>query len=89
MNSENKRSPAFQDTDAMTFGKHRGELLQDVPPRYLVWLWQDGGLNMFSKNLPTDQIHLYKQQVVDKVKLANYIWNSKEAIEQEIGDTFI
>ncbi|MEO0797329.1 MAG: DUF3820 family protein [Verrucomicrobiota bacterium] len=32
----------LQDTDPMPFGKHRGELMQDVPARYFHWLWNNG-----------------------------------------------
>ena len=34
-----KRSPALTDTDPMPFGKYKGTLMQDVPPDYLAWLW--------------------------------------------------
>ena len=30
------------DTDKMPFGKHKGELMQDVPASYLHWLWSNG-----------------------------------------------
>lgn len=33
---------ALQDTDSMPFGKHKGELMQDVPAAYLHYLWQSG-----------------------------------------------
>ena len=29
----------LQDTNPMPFGRHRGESMQDVPARYLHWLW--------------------------------------------------
>lgn len=29
------------DTDLMTFGKHRGKQMQDVPVSYLHWMWKD------------------------------------------------
>ena len=32
----------LQDIDPMPFGKHRGALMQDVPARYLHWLWING-----------------------------------------------
>jgi hypothetical protein len=32
----------LQDTDPMPFGKHKGELMQDVPVSYLHWLWSNG-----------------------------------------------
>jgi uncharacterized protein (DUF3820 family) len=36
---EKRKEPCFADTDPMPFGKHKGELLQDVPASYLCWLW--------------------------------------------------
>ena len=30
------------DTDPMPFGKHKGEAMQDVPARYLHYLWTNG-----------------------------------------------
>lgn len=33
---------ALKDTDPMPFGKHKGEPMQDVPARYLHWLWTNG-----------------------------------------------
>ncbi len=30
------------DESAMPFGKHKGEKMENVPARYLLWLWEDG-----------------------------------------------
>lgn len=32
----------LEDTDRMPWGKHKGELMQDVPASYLHYLWQNG-----------------------------------------------
>lgn len=32
----------LQDTDPMPFGMHQGKPMQDVPARYLHFLWTDG-----------------------------------------------
>ena len=32
----------LKDTDKMTFGKHKGVPMQDVPASYLHWLWSGG-----------------------------------------------
>jgi uncharacterized protein (DUF3820 family) len=32
----------LDDLDPMPFGKHRGIPMQDVPARYLHWLWTNG-----------------------------------------------
>lgn len=34
-----ERTPAYDDTDLMQFGKYVNERLQDVPASYLHWLW--------------------------------------------------
>ncbi len=34
----------FDDETPMTFGKHRGELLGEIPESYLVWLWNETDL---------------------------------------------
>lgn len=83
MQSNHKRQPALNDTDPMPFGKHKGEPMQDVPARYLQWLWNDG-MKDFSRNIkPEDK---FPEWTVDKTKLANYIWNSQDAIAQETGE---
>ena len=33
---------ALTDDSVMAFGKHKGERLENVPARYLLWLWDDG-----------------------------------------------
>lgn len=42
MTSQDKRSPALDDLDIMPFGQHQGRPMQDVPPRYLLWLHEQG-----------------------------------------------
>lgn len=83
MTTNQKRQPAFTDLDLMQFGKHRGEPLQDVPAHYLQWLWRDG-LHEFSTSIVGDQA---PKVILDKVRLANYIHNSKDVIAQETGET--
>ena len=84
MTSNQKRYPALTDTDPMPFGKHKGEPMQDVPASYLRWLWNDG-LRDYSKHMGDNPITPFSFK--DKTMLANYIWNSKEAIEQELGES--
>ncbi len=40
-----KRQPAYTDDDKMPFGKHKNELLSDVPATYFHWLWQQRPLS--------------------------------------------
>lgn len=84
MRTQDKRYPAYTDTDQITFGKYKGELLQDVPPYYLRWLWNEADYKDYSKHFGDSPVNF---SFKDKVMLANYIWNSKDAIEQELGDT--
>jgi hypothetical protein len=85
MTGQDKRYPAFEDTDPMPFGEHKDELLDDVPARYLVWLWREGLQDEYGRS------NVYKEELPDwmksKAKLANYIWNSKQALEMEIGES--
>lgn len=88
MTTSDKRQPAYTDTDLMPFGKHKGDLLQDVPARYLAWLWGELKADGYHRARQPHEIHAglpVKVQV--KIKLANYIWNSQDAIAQETGDT--
>jgi hypothetical protein len=86
MRTEDKKYPALEDTDLMTFGKHKGEPLSDVPAYYIRWLWQETDLkNYVGKPIPDFKL-VTAGMIAEKIKLANYVWNSKEAIEQELGD---
>jgi uncharacterized protein (DUF3820 family) len=33
------------DDSPMPFGKHKGELLVDIPADYFHWLWTEGGMS--------------------------------------------
>lgn len=35
----------LKDDSPMPFGKHKGEKMEDVPARYLFWLWTNGAEN--------------------------------------------
>jgi uncharacterized protein (DUF3820 family) len=76
---ENKLQPSLTDTDIMPWGKYKDECLQDIPASYFRWLWEDG------------ETKLWKGSKVEvfKTKLANYIWNSRNALNQELGEQAI
>jgi hypothetical protein len=82
MKTQDKRTPAFSDTDLMPFGKHREEPMQDIPTHYLIWLWRNG-LSETSKNVSEEDQKKMAIWIIEKVKVANYIWNAKDDIEQE------
>lgn len=87
MNTAFKRSPAFADTDLMPFGKHKGEPLQDVPARYLAWLYGELRNEGFNKPMNREEAAGIPHYIMDKIKLANYIYNAQDAIAQETGET--
>lgn len=70
MFTNQKKHPALIDTDLMPFGKFKGQPMSDVPCSYLEWLWN---------NIKQQGINPSNESVY------NYIHNSKEAIEQELG----
>lgn len=87
MNTNLKRTPTFEDTDKIWFGRHQGEPLSDVPAHYFRWLWHDADYKTYSGV----EFNLNSQPptaLYNKVKLANYIWNSQSAIAQELGEEF-
>lgn len=84
MNSAEKRYPAFDDASPMPFGKHKDEPLVDVPARYLVWLWNDGLKDDYGRS--NQHREGMAEWMEKKALLANYIWNCKEALEQETGE---
>lgn len=87
MNTALKRLPAFTDTDLMPFGKHKGEPLQDVPARYLAWLYGELRNEGFNRSLTLEQIAKESPHFLNKVELANYIYNAQDAIAQETGES--
>lgn len=86
MRMEDKRSPAFDDTDIMFFGKHEGEPLSDVPAKYLLWAWEETELRQMSKNLTElESVELKSKHpwVHKRLMLSNYIYNSMDALKME------
>lgn len=81
--TKDKRKPAFTDTDKMPFGEHKGKAMQDVPPKYLVWFWGELCKEGFNK---ASVGPILPEHISSKVKLANYIWNSQDAIAMETGE---
>jgi uncharacterized protein (DUF3820 family) len=80
MRLQDKRTPCYEDTDPMPFGKHKDEPLSDVPASYLSWLYntyRDEGV----QDLQFKEI-LYPGTKI-KIQLYNYLHNSKEALQME------
>lgn len=78
----NKYEPALDDTSLMPFGKYKGEPMSDISASYLAWLWDnfnDFGLKCYVGN----------GTIGSNRMLANYIWNSRNDINEELGRTVI
>lgn len=60
----------LEDTDPMPFGKHKGEMMQDVPASYLHWLWGE------KKDDKTDPVvdYIRRNLNVLKQEYKNGIW---------------
>jgi uncharacterized protein (DUF3820 family) len=84
MRIEDKKQPAYTDLDRMPFGKHKGEPMQDVPAHYLRWLWTEGDCKQYCGAKVTG-----RDYIDQKIRLANYIWNSQDELQSELDDTFI
>lgn len=73
MRTEDKKQPALLDTDRMPFGKWKHERMMDIPPAYLAWLYYE----------------IKKEGVNERNDLVfNYIWNSQDAIAEELREEF-
>ncbi len=82
-----KRQPALIDLSVMPFGKHKGELLQEVPAPYLKWLYEemkDTGYEELSKRI--SDAGLKNNDNNERLKLYNYLHNSIDAILMECGE---
>lgn len=82
MFTQQKRSPAFTDTDKMIFGKYKGEPLADLPASYLAWLKDTLEGDGYDK---AKAEKITQGFILDKLRLYNYIFNSWEAIQMELG----
>ena len=65
----------------MYFGTHKDLPLSEVPADYLEWLW-----NRASEPLNRSATGYVS---VHKTKLANYIWNSRHALNKELKQELI
>ena len=70
----------------MTFGKYKGQPLQDIPATYLRWLKGVLDNESYSNNPKTEVFNSMKSWEQDKVKIYNYIWNAQDALQMELGE---
>ena len=66
----------LEDADIMPFGKYNGTRLEEVPAKYLLWLWNNGLKN----DLKEDD---------DKGSVSRYIKNSMSALKEEEPDIIV
>ena len=52
----------------MPFGMYAGERMQDVPPAYLLWLWENGKKNEVQIDPVAKYIHGYYQMLVEQAE---------------------
>lgn len=64
------------DTDLMPFGRYRTVRLEDVPARYLLWLWNQG---LKAETASQGQ----------RGELARYIRDSMSALQLDDPDTLV
>lgn len=50
---------AFNHDDEITFGKHEGTRMGDVPASYLLWLWNNGMWEARTASQQRDPVRLY------------------------------
>jgi len=63
-----RKEPCYEDDSGMPFGKHRGELLQDVPASYLLWLWEQKPLSDTRlENYIHNSMNALKQECPDRI----------------------
>lgn len=86
MTKQDKRSPAFEDTDKMPFGKYKGEPLADIPASYLQWMREALVESGFHINPKPEIFAKEPQWKKEKYMLYNYIWNSQDALQMELGE---
>ncbi len=86
MISQDKRFPAFDDLSLMPFGKYKDQLLQDIPANYFRWLKDILEKEGFNINPKPEVFKLQLKWQQDKYKLYNYIWNSQDALQMELGE---
>jgi hypothetical protein len=51
MMSYEKRHPALEGTDRISFGKYRDMQLKDIPAHYLIWLYEETDIKVTNEFL--------------------------------------
>ena len=56
----------MEDTDIMPWGKHQGTRMIDVPPDYLIWLYENNKCSGKVKDYIVDNLEVLKMQIKKK-----------------------
>lgn len=57
----------LSDQDLMSFGKHKGEKMEDVPASYLLWLWNEGISHQGVKEYITESFSALEKECPDTI----------------------
>jgi hypothetical protein len=68
----------YTDQSLMHFGKFKGEPMEKVPARYLLWLWNEGMV---------DEVNIHPE--TPRQCLALYIAENLTALQMEDKDTLV
>jgi len=58
----------MNDESLMPFGKYRGEKMANIPPDYLIWLYDNGKVYGDIKNYIKDNLDVLKAEIEYKNK---------------------
>ncbi len=56
------------DDSIITFGKHKGQKLANVPPEYLLWLYENGNIYGELQAYIADNLEVIKSEINYKAK---------------------
>ena len=53
----------MEDSSLMPYGKYKGEKMANVPPDYLLWLYENDKCQNYVKNYIIENLDVIKQQI--------------------------
>lgn len=63
MAREIKPLPDLTDSDLMPTGKHKGEKMEDIPAKYLLYIYENDMCNARVRKYIEDNLDVIKQQI--------------------------
>ncbi len=63
-----KQMNKMTDDSIITFGKYKGQKLANVPPEYLLWLYENGNIYSELKAYIADNLEVIKSEINYKAK---------------------